>query len=187
MARRSNRPLPFARRAAPLLLALAGLSSGCSTTATYVADRCDVNVLDVTPAEAAPGAEVTVVGGPLTRDWDTIVLVAGVSASIAGLDREGCSECDSCRSAASCNACDDCDDCDATCDALCVESVRFVLPELPPGRAELRLINAHGGSLAAELLVLEPAVDTGAAEDTASDSGGDTAAPPPPSAAAECR
>lgn len=199
---RSAPPLPSPPRgaalglwgglAAALLAAVA--APGCTVASTFLADRCDVNVLEVAPTEAAPGAEVAIIGGPLTRDWDTLVLVSGVSATIAGLDREGCTECDSCRNAQGCNECDDCDECDATCAALCVESVRFVVPELPPGPAELRLINGHGSSLAAALLILEPATDTGGADTGAADTGAtDTGAadtggptPPPPTALAEC-
>ena len=183
------------RLVAGLRLGLLSALMACSTTTTYVADRCDVNLLSLSPVEAAPGATVTLQGGPLTRDWDTIVLVGGQSADIEGVDREGCTECDSCRSAASCNACDDCDDCDAQCAALCVETVRFVVPALAPGAASVRVLNGHGGSDVAELLVLEAPVDSGGA-DTAPPSdtgapadtgaGADTAAPAPPPALGVC-
>lgn len=170
------------------LLLLCG--PGCATTTTYLADRCDVTLAEISPAEAAPGAEIKVSAGPLTRSWDTSVLVGGVSAVIADLEREGCDSCDVCRAQADCNACDDCDDCDALCALECDEALTFIVPELPAGLHALQLINGHGSSAGLSFTVLPSATpdtgtpDTGPPDSGASDSGGadtsatDSAAPP---------
>jgi hypothetical protein len=175
-------PLPSLRLVLALICAPA-----CATTTTYLADRCDVSAAEFVPAEGAPGTAVKVAAGPLTRSWDTTVLVGGVSAVITDLEREGCDSCDLCRAQSDCNACDDCDDCDALCALECAEAITFVVPELPAGVHAVQLINGHGSSAGLHFTVLpggsSPA-DTGAPDSGAPDSGGadtsaaDSAAPP---------
>lgn len=183
-------------RSLPLSFALAVSvlhTAACSTTTTALADRCDLSASALSPTEAAPGATIAMTAGPLTRTWDTTVLVGGVNASVVELVREGCDTCDSCRTQNDCNACDDCDDCDALCATSCVESVRFVVPELPAGVHSLQLINGHGSSAGLQLTVLAPPADTGAPDTGAPDTGtsdtgtsdtgsADTGAPPTPPA-----
>lgn len=175
---------PLSSRLLSLLL-LCG--PGCATTTTYLADRCDVSLAELSPAEAAPGAAVKVSAGPLTRSWDTSVLVGGVSAVITDLERDGCDSCDLCRAQADCNACDDCDDCDALCALECDEALTFIVPELPAGVHALQLINGHGSSAGLSFTVLPGAsLDTGTPDSGAPDSGGadtsaaDSAPPPMP-------
>lgn len=180
------------RAAAPVLARLAltcalGVAAGCTTSTSYIADRCDIGLGALSPAEAAPGASVVVTAGPLTRSWDTTVLLGGVSAQVVDLERSGCDSCDLCRNQADCNACDDCDDCDALCAVECVESLTFVVPELPAGSYSLQLVNGHGSSAGLSFTVLAPlpadtgAPDTGAPDTGAPDTGApDTGAPPAP-------
>lgn len=132
----------------------------CSETTTSLASSCEIVLEEPAPAEATPGTLVTVAGGPMTTVTDTAVRVGGVDAVVELVDRVDCDDCDSCREDSGCSACGDCDACGAVC-APCLETVAFLVPDLPAGPAAVTLYNAHGGAYPTTLTVL-PADTTSA-------------------------
>ncbi len=100
-------------------------------------------------------------GRPFTSAYDTAIYVGDARATIIELERAGCEECDECLTEQSCTGCDDCDPCDLLC-TECLETVRFVVPQVDPGATVVRLYNRHGESNALPLEVLAPPTDTGA-------------------------
>jgi len=156
-----------------LSAAIPVLLTGCSQT-TYTANElCDVLLTTATPTAASPGDTVILAATPLTTDYDTALFVGGVRAQITSVDRsDDCDICDACREEYECLTCGDCDDCDAQCDAECVETVTFVVPEVAPGETIVQIYNAFGGSQPLSLEILEAGSST---DDTGPDTGADTA------------
>jgi hypothetical protein len=140
----------------PLLLA-------CGTTTIDISKDCDVRLGEPTPNEAAVGAVVSASISPATTHWDTAVYVGGERAPVSEIVRVGCEACDTCKEDAGCLSCSDCDDCDAICEAECIETVVFSIPDLPPGATDVVLYNGHGGSNT-QLLQVNPPSDTGAVD-----------------------
>jgi hypothetical protein len=138
--------------------ALLGALTGCGGQLIDSFDACELTA-HLAPGIAAPGEVVTLLGGPLTAPYDSLVLVDGVSAEVLEVDRsDGCLDCDTCRSETlSCGGCPvECED--------CIETLTFVTPELEPGETSLVLTNAYGTTGAVPFTVAAPATgtDTGA-------------------------
>ena len=136
----------------------------CTTTTSSVSLTCDLSAPVLVPASAPTGATVVATTGPLTESWDTSVAVGGVAASQVVVGREGCEECDSCREAAVCNVCGECADCATDC-STCVETVSFVVPDVPAGSTTLTITNLHAASAPVAFAVLGREGDRGEAED----------------------
>ncbi len=100
--------------------------------------------------------------------------VGGTRAVVDSVNRDTCEECDACfdEHDECLSVCADCDACDVTC-GLCVERTTFVVPDMPAGETSVRVLNSHGESDPAELIVLEKVIDTG-------DSGTETGDSTPP-------
>lgn len=126
--------------------ALALLLLGCATSTVDYGQRCDVVLDSVQGAVVQPGQALNLVGGPLTKAYDTTVTIGDLDAPVADVQRTDCEACDSCRDDAGCTACSDCDSCDAECTDICVESVIVTVPDLPDGPAALVLFNAYGAT-----------------------------------------
>ena len=161
----------------PLALAVA-----CATTSVPVTERCDVEVLDLSPAEGRPGDAVVVTGRPFTTTFDTAAYIAGQRAVVASVDRTDCAACDTCRTRNTCTVCDDCDDCATECTVTCIETMTLEVPPAEAGQADLRIYNAHGESPPAAFSVLgrpdSGTIDSGTSDSGAPDSGiPDTGAP----------
>jgi hypothetical protein len=131
---------------APLVIA------GCAQTISTIVATCSLDATLETGA-AAPGDEVGVLGGPLTSDFDTVILVDGVQAEVTAVDRNDCGECDLCVVDGGCNACGECTICDDVC-ATCVEAARFIVPDVPGGVHDVVLINSYGTTEGLQLDVL---------------------------------
>lgn len=150
---------------------LSSLLTGCTQTTFTNTELCDVLLATAEPAAASPGDTVTLTATPLTTDYDTALFVGGVRAQVTAVDRTGCDECDACIETYECLTCGDCDDCDAQCDAECVETVTFIVPEVAPGDAVVQIYNAFGGSQPLSLEILEAGSST---DDTGADTGTQT-------------
>lgn len=138
--------------------------------------RCTLDV-ELDPVAAAPGEVVTAFGGPWTEVPDTRVEVAGLRATVLGIDRSSeCARCADCREDA---GCDDCRACEACLDACadCVEALTFEVPaEAPAGRTGVTVFNRQGGSRPAPFTVLGND-DTDTDSDTDTDTDSDTDLP----------
>lgn len=152
----------------PLVLGV--FLAGCATATVPVTERCDIDILELSSTEVAPGESLVVTGRPLTTTYDTAAYIAGQRATVTDLSRTDCDACDICRSRSGCTACDDCDDCATECTVDCVETLTVEVPVAPPGPTDLRVYNAHGESRPAELLV-SGAPDSGAPDSGTPDSG----------------
>lgn len=161
----------------PSLLLTAALLA-CTTTTTTIQPGCEVEVLGLEPAAAAPGETVRLTARPLTTDFDTAVSFGEVRGEIASLDREDCTECDACRDLNECTPCGDCSACDLSCEQTCEESLEVVVPEVDAGVVALQLFNSHGasGRVDFEVLTASGGDDTGGAADDTGSSSGDTGA-----------
>ena len=123
---------------------------------------CEVYAEAVDEIARAPGEPLTIQGSPFTTAWDTTVFVGGVETPVLQVDRVGCETCDTCRVQQACTVCSDCDECDRICREQCSETVTVLVPELDSGDTQFWLINRHGRSVPASLIVRESeAVDTG--------------------------
>lgn len=143
----------------------------CTDAVSLTLPTCTVDLVTLAPTEAAPGDEVVVTASPVTETFDTALTVGGVRADVLSVDRVGCDACDACLDEAECGTCStDCDACDALCEAECIETITFVVPELAAGDATVELFNSHGGSDRLALNVLE-AGQAGGADSGATDSG----------------
>jgi len=163
------------RLLAPLLVW--PLLAGCPDQILEVYDVCLLTG-DPQPAAAFPGDVVVLSGGPMSAAFDTLVRVGGVEATIDTIDREGCLDCDSCRAAEDCRTCGECEDCTSECED-CVETLRFVVPDAPPGAAPIVVFNQHGTSAAIPFTVLGESPDTddsdtGDTDDSDTDTDSDT-------------
>lgn len=153
-----------------LVLLLTALG-GCSGQLVDSFDACELTAI-LSPSSAAPGDLVTLLGGPLTEPYDTLVQIDGIVATVEDVERSGgCFDCDLCRSETlSCGGCTD------RC-VECVETLTFNAPDLAPGAYVLVLTNAYGTTGPIEFSIVGPATtDTGTAP-TSGGSGG-TSAPP---------
>jgi hypothetical protein len=153
---------------APLILGV--FLVGCATATVPVTERCDIDILELSSTEVAPGESLVVTGRPLTTTYDTAAYIAGQRATVTDLSRTDCDACDICRSRSGCTACDDCDDCATECTVDCVETLTVEVPVAPPGPTDLRVYNAHGESRPAELRV-SGAPDSGSSDSGTPDSG----------------
>ncbi len=148
------------------------LLMACADTAEIAFPTCTVDLLGLEPASARAGDSVTLTATPLTELQDSALRVGGVEAVVTSIDRSSCEACDTCRGANSCEACgQDCDACDAECRDACVETLVFVVPEVPAGTHGVVLFNAHGGSEGTSIEVLEATVDTAGPDSGLQDSG----------------
>jgi hypothetical protein len=147
------------------------LLAACATTDVTVPPTCALEapvVLDPLVA-AAPGVLVTVRTAPLTTLADTVVLVGSTVAELDDVTRQDCTACDACRTDSACTTCGaECSDCADVCgsapsdgSAACVETVRFVAPELPAATYPVVVQNGVGVSSAGALEIAAVAVDTG--------------------------
>jgi hypothetical protein len=161
------------------------LLSACNPVSLEQYELCDLSFAPQ-PEHADPGETITLVGGPLSADFDIVVSFDGAPGDVTGIDREGCDECDTCKLANDCLACGTCLACDALCTS-CVETTEVVVPDLPDGPVTLSMINNFGSGQAPFRIGPPPdpapTGDTGEAPSTA-DTGatpptGDTAAPSP--------
>ena len=130
------------------------LMAGCPQQTTTPTDLCAVE-MSLSPSEALPGDTVDAVGGPFTFVADTTVRVDGFTAEVLEIERsEDCLFCDACVESAGCTGCErSCPDCDAICET-CIETTRFVVPEVPPGERPVVLLNRYGATDSESLLVL---------------------------------
>ncbi|MCP4807179.1 MAG: hypothetical protein GY913_26200 [Proteobacteria bacterium] len=136
----------------------------CTETTTTTLPTCSVELVTATPESALPGDEVVLAASPVTVDYDTALSLAGARAEIVSVDRTGCDSCDTCLTDAECGTCaTDCDACDALCDATCVETITFIVPDVESGVTTIELFNTHGGSnrLSFEVLGTSDSGDTG--------------------------
>jgi hypothetical protein len=160
----------LSRSLSAAILALSTLLTGCATATVPVTERCDIDILELSSTEVAPGESLVVTGRPLTTTYDTAAYIAGQRATVLELSRTECDACDICRSRSGCTACDDCDDCATECTVDCVETLTVEVPAAPAGPTDLRVYNAHGESRPAELQVSGPA-DSGSPDSGSPDSG----------------
>lgn len=169
--------------------------TGCGPSLLDQHETCELELSTEAP-EAAPGDTVVLTGGPQTRAYDTRVEVGGIPAEVVEVTRSTeCSSCDDCRVEAECLACGYCageileETRRAQCfgDPFagtggvcgdCVETVSFVMPELPPGPTTVVVLNANGASEPQAFVVraTEPTVPT--AETGLAGPTGDTAITP---------
>ncbi len=145
---------------------------GCTTSTSTEVQICEVDLVAVTPEALLPGDEAVLTATPLTTDYDTALYLSGVRAQVTAVDRSGCEECDTCREDAECLVCQDCDTCDALCASDCLETVRFVVPELPPGPATVQLYNTYGGSDPLTVEILGAPIDTSGSDTAGSGTAG---------------
>ncbi len=144
---------------------------GCLSSAAPIAERCDVWIRGVEPAEGAPGDPVLVYGTPLTTAFDSAAYIGGARASVEAVERTGCEACDLCRVRSGCTACDDCDTCAEACaEDVCVETLSLRVPDAAAGQSDLRIYNAHGESRPATFTVLGTP-DSGSPDSGLPDSG----------------
>lgn len=125
----------------------------CPATTISTDPTCTLDTPVLAPESAAPGDEVVATVRPLTEVWDTALTVGSARAELVEVDRSTCVACDDCRETEECDACEDCDSCDEAC-APCVETVRFVVPDLVEGPWSVEIANRHGRSGVTELTVL---------------------------------
>lgn len=171
----------------------------CDGTITTVVDRCAIDLGEVSPASALPGATVRATGmGPFVDARDTAVFVGGVRATIVSVNggADDCGECLACKLEADCSVCET--ECDPSEDLLqdrrrscfaaateestggfctrCEPGIEFVIPQgIPAGPTEVWAIGQVGSSNRVPFTV-EGVPDTGA---TSTGSTGDTGAPIP--------
>lgn len=109
--------------------------------------------------EGPPGTTVVATGGEFSLDYDTSVLVDAVPAEILDVQRINCAFCDGCFASIEppCNACEECEGCAVSCED-CVQTVSFVIPEVPPGEVVLVITNTFGASSPIPFTVTEPPV-----------------------------
>lgn len=141
-----------------MLLAL--LLWACDTTETVYTPACTLDQPVLTPAQAGVGDSVVLQATPMTTQWDTAVTIGASRAEITDFQREGCESCDTCVTTNACSACGTCDSCADLC-STCVETLTVTVPPMAPGSWPVTLLNHHGRSAAATLVV-EPSADTGA-------------------------
>ncbi|MBN2801142.1 MAG: hypothetical protein JXX28_18530 [Deltaproteobacteria bacterium] len=139
-----------------ILLLSALLLTGCDTTEPYSFIQCEVELI-LEATEGAPGAEITLSGGPLSDRMDTSVLVDGHPAEVLAIEREDCDACDTCLQEESCGACEPCLPCEEAC-APCAQTGRFAVPDLPAGAVPLVLTNRFGSSAPQDFEVLAPEI-----------------------------
>lgn len=132
----------------------------CDEATTAVAERCDIALSALSPAEGEPGTAVSATVSPVTQTWDTVVHVGNAEAPVEAVMRTDCEECSSCRSTERCDSCEACEACDDVCRDTCIESVQFTVPALSPGAYAASVINKHGHSNNLMFTVLS-APDTG--------------------------
>lgn len=169
---------------------------GCGTAVLDEFENCSLDAtLDV--AVAAPGDVVVATGGPQFSTFDTAVRVGGLDAEVVEVERTlGCELCDQCRfEAAACTQCGFCPACDEACavpvadtgatpaappEAGCLETVSFVVPDLPPGTAQVVVVNSFGMSAPTPLEIvggITSTASTGETGTTATGATGDTGSP----------
>jgi hypothetical protein len=139
------------------------LLMACGTTTVDFTKDCDVRLGSVSPAEGPAGATIGATLKPATTHWDTAVYVGDKRALVTEIIREGCEACDTCKEDAGCLSCSDCDECDATCEANCVETVIFTIPDQATGITNVVAYNGHGGSNAQPFQVTNQS-DTGSTD-----------------------
>jgi hypothetical protein len=129
-------------------LLVAACASGCGGELVDTFDACEITAL-LSPTAALPGETVTILGGPQTTTYDTLVQADGTRCEVLEVTRSTeCADCDTCRAEhQSCGGCTD--EC-----AACVETVAFVAPDLPPGPTVLVLTNGYGTTGALDFEVL---------------------------------
>ena len=147
----------------PLLLAL---FAGCDTVADNDFATCSVTVA-ISPFEAQPGSEVSLVGWPITEPYDSAVYLNGTRATVLSTTPSAVVTCQECRTENECSMCSECFACASACEGTLV----FEVPELAAGPTTVVLGNRWGQSRALAFTVLEPTGDTGDTGDTDS---GDT-------------
>lgn len=136
----------------------------CSADDGALATPCIIDAPVATPAEAAPGAAVSLAVDPVSTVWDTLVLVGPARASVSDVLRTGCDACDTCREDNECAVCGSCEACEADCEA-CVGSVEIVVPAVDPGTWPVTVTSYYGTSTPTSLVV------TGGAAGDSGDSG----------------
>lgn len=136
----------------------------CTTTTTTRLPACTIPAPRVEPAKAAPGDIVSLYTDALTADWDTVVSIGSVRATVLGVQRDNCSDCDECLDPsdtadtghADCNACTySCDSCAEVC-ATCVQYVRITVPDLAAGSWPVVIQNVHGASETGTIEIVAP-------------------------------
>lgn len=139
-----------------LVALLAGLVA-CPSSELPEFHQCMLDA-ELSATEGPPGTEIVATGGEYSVDYDTTVLVDAVPAPVLDVVRSNCAFCDGCRDALEepCNACEECDDCSISC-ADCVQTVRFVVPDLAPGAVDVVLTNRFGTSGPIPFTVTAPA------------------------------
>ena len=150
----------------PLLLALL---AGCEDAADNDFATCGVTVA-ISPFEAQPGGEVSLVGWPITEPYDSAVHLNGTRASVVSTTPSPVATCQECRTENSCSMCGECFACASACEGTLV----FQVPELAPGPTTVVLSNRWGQSGDLAFTVLEPTTDTGDTGDTGDADSGDT-------------
>ncbi len=136
------------------MLLFVALLLGCTETETLTFDQCEVQA-SLQPAEALPGDEVVLTGGPFTEPYDTVVQVDGVDGEVLMVERTDCERCDDCLVDWDCGPCMSCEhDCDDLC-ADCVETTSFTVPEVEVGARWVVLTNRYGSTPSMALEVLE--------------------------------
>lgn len=162
----------------------------CNNTVTTTVDRCDVDLSEVKPASAPPGATVLATGdGPFLNERDSAVFVGGVRAQLLEVNggTDECRECITCRLEADCSVCDETcagsdglteertAECFAAADTeapgfctRCTFSLQIVVPDVKPGPTQVWTFNEIGTSQPVPFTVEGPAAtgDTGTATDT---------------------
>lgn len=137
--------------------------TGCPDPEVPGFDSCAIEAT-LSTDEGLPGEVVSVTGSPFTETYDTVATVGSVRATVLEVNREDCLFCDACHLVEECLECEECPACDEAC-AECVETLSFVVPEIPPGRTSVVLTNRFGSSPAIRFRVggEEPAdtADTG--------------------------
>ncbi len=155
------------------------LLSACNPVSLESYDLCDLQIV-AEPGNADPGDEITLVGGPLSADFDVYVSFGGVPGEVQSIQRDECGQCDECKLANDCLACGECLECDALC-TTCVESTTVVVPDLPDGPVSVSMINNFGSGETdfriGPLPPPQPTGDTGTPQST-----GDTGSAPTPTA-----
>jgi len=162
---------------------------GCGLSTLDLHETCDLEV-ELSVAEAVPGEEVVISGGPQTATYDSHVEVGGLPAVVVDVDRNGaCGACETCRVDAGCLVCGTClgtdleeadriacfgdpfEGTEGVC-GECEESLVFVVPDLPAGPTTLVVVNATGISdpipftIAASATPTADTFETGSTTDT---------------------